>query len=129
MKNYAEYYKQLGNLLYSISAIDGNIAGKELQELRKIVKEDLVPMETHNDDFGSDAAFAVEFQFDFLEGNEISSQQAWDDLETYLRHNASLLPSKDKSLMKNAANRVAEAFHGINKEEHHLLDKLNKLIG
>lgn len=129
MKNYEEYYKQLGNLLYSISAIDGSIAGKELKELRKIVKEELVPAESHNDDFGSDAAYAVEFQFDFLEGNEISSQQAWDDLETYLRHNATLLPQKDKALMINAANRVAEAFHGINKEEHHLLDKLAKLIG
>lgn len=128
MKNYAEYYKQLGNLLYSISAIDGSIAAKELKELRKIVKEELVPQESHNDDFGSDAAFAVEFQFDFLEGNDVSTQEAWEEVETYLKHNSPLLPEKDKKLMSSAANRVAEAFHGINREEHQLLDRLEKLL-
>lgn len=128
MKNYAEYYKQLGNLLYSMSAIDGSIAGKELKELRKIVKEELVPQEKHNDDFGSDAAFAVEFQFDFLEGNDVSSDQAWDDVAEYLKHNAPLLPEKDKKLLITASSRVAEAFHGINQEEHKLLDKLTKIL-
>lgn len=128
MKNYAEYYKQLGNLLYSISAIDGSIAAKELKELRKIVKEELVPQESHNDDFGSDAAFAVEFQFDFLEGNDVSTHEAWEEVEAYLKHNSPLLPEKDKKLMSSAANRVAEAFHGINKEEHQLLDRLAKLL-
>ncbi|HRH33410.1 MAG TPA: hypothetical protein PKY12_00055 [Catalimonadaceae bacterium] len=128
MKNYAEYYKQLGNLLYSISAIDGSIAAKELKELRKIVKEELVPLESHNDDFGTDAAFAVEFQFDVLEGSSVTTEEAWEEVESYLKHNAPLLPEKDKKLMATAANRVAEAFHGINKEEHQLLDRLSKLL-
>lgn len=128
MKNYAEYYKQLGNLLYSISAIDGSIAAKELKELRKIVKEELVPLESHNDDFGTDAAFAVEFQFDVLEGSSVTTEEAWEEVESYLKHNAPLLSEKDKKLMATAANRVAEAFHGINKEEHQLLDRLSKLL-
>lgn len=128
MKNYAEFYKQLGNLLYSISAIDGSIAAKELKELRKIVREELVPQEAHNDDFGTDAAFAVEFQFDVLEGNDVSTEEAWEEVEAYLKHNSPLLPDKDKKLMAMAANRVAEAFHGINKEEHQLLDRLSKLL-
>jgi len=129
MKNYPEFYKQLGNLLFSISAVDGSIAPRELKELRRIVKEDLVPVEQHEDDFGSDAAFAVEFQFDFLEGNGISTEEAWEQVAEYLRNNSHLLPEKDKKLLSSSAKRVAEAFHGINQYEHKLLTHLDKMLG
>ncbi len=128
MKNYSEYYKQLGNLLYSIAAVGGNIAAKEWGVLRRIVKEELVPIEAHVDEFGSDAAFAVEFQFDILEGNQVSTKEAWDELLVYLKHNAALLPEQDKQRMSQSAQRIALAFHGINHAEHNLLHKLENLL-
>lgn len=128
MKNYQEYYKQMGNLLYSIAAIDGTIAPKELKELRRMVREELVPQEKHNDEFGTDAAYAVEFQFDILEGNDASSEAAWEDAVEYLKHNSTLLPEKDKALLLHGAELVAAAFHGISKAEHKLLDKLKTLL-
>ena len=128
MKNYQEYYKQMGNLLYSVASIDGSIAPKEWTALRKMVKEELVPAEAHNDEFGTDAAFAVEFQFDILEGNDATSEMAWEDLEEYLKHNAPLLPAADKLRMLEASTRVAAAFHKLNKEEKNILGKLVKLL-
>ncbi len=128
MKNYREYYKQLGNLLYAVASADGNISKKELQELRKMVSEKLVPAELHNDDFGSDAAFSVEFQFDFLEGNDYTADMAFEEVAEYLKHNAALLPQKDKDLMMEGARKVAEAFHHINKEEMSFLNKLAGLL-
>jgi len=129
MKNYQEYYKQMGNLLYSVAAIDGSIAIKEWIELRRLVKEELVPQEKHNDEFGTDAAFAVEFQFDILEGNDVASAEAFDEVHEYLRHNAPLLPAADKERLLTGATRVAASFHSINKEEKIILGKLKQLLG
>ncbi len=128
MKNYQEYYKQMGNLMYCMAAADGKIAAKEWTELRRIVREELVPSETHKDDFGSDAAFAVEFQFDVLDGNGVSYEQAWEELEEYLKHNASLLPAQDNKRLYLAAEKVASSFHGVSKTENRVLDQLRKLL-
>lgn len=128
MKNYQEYYKQMGNLLYSVAASDGTIAAKEWKELRRMVKEELVPQEHHSDEFGSDSAFAVEFQFDVLEGNDIPAAEAWEELENYLKHNAPLLPEADKKRLLESAQKVAASFHSINKEEKSILGKLEKLL-
>jgi hypothetical protein len=128
MKNYQEYYRQMGNLMYCIAAADGKIADREWTELRRIVREELVPAETHQDDFGSDAAFSVEFQFDVLDGNDVSFEQAWEELEEYLKHNAPLLPAKDNSRLYYAAEKVAAAFHGISKAENRVLSQLRKLL-
>jgi len=128
MKNYKEYYKQMGNLLYSVAAIDGSIAPKEWKELRRMVKEELVPQEKHHDEFGTDAAFAVEFQFDILEGNGISSADAFDEVHEYLKHNAPLLPAPDKERLLHGATQVASSFHSINKAEKGILGKLKLLL-
>ncbi len=128
MKNYKEYYRQMGNLLYCMAAADGRIATKEWAELRRIVREELVPAEHHGDEFGSDAAFSVEFQFDVLEGNDAPTSTAWEELEEYLKHNAALLPETDLQRLKEAAEKVAAAFHGISKTEKNLLEKLSNLL-
>ncbi len=129
MKNYTEYYKQMGNLLYSIASIDGSIAGKEWKELRRMVREELVPKEKHNDEFGTDAAFAVEFQFDLLEGNDVGSTEAFDEVSEYLKHNGPLLPVEDKNRLLDGATKVAASFHSISKAEKALLEKLKLILG
>jgi len=128
MKNFKEYYRQMGNLMYCMAIIDGKIAAKEWTELRRIVREELVPEEKHGDEFGTDSAFSVEFQFDVLEGNNVEFAQAWEELEEYLKHNAGLLPESDKTRLLLAAEKVASAFHGINYTENQLLAKTKGLL-
>jgi hypothetical protein len=128
MKNPQEYYRQLGNLMYCTASVDGKIASKEWAELRRLVRDELVPAEKNSDEFGSDAAFAVEFQFDVLEGNDASFEQALDEAEMYLRHNASLLSEYDRNRMFHACEKVAVAFHGISKKENTFLQKLLTLL-
>lgn len=111
-----------------MAAIDGKIAPKELKELRRMVREELIPREKHNDEFGTDAAFAVEFQFDVLEGSGTPSSDAWEEVKEYLNHNSALLPKKDRKLLMLGSEHVAAAFHGISKAEHVLLDKLKALL-
>lgn len=129
MKNYREYYKQLGNLLYSIASVDGTVAPKEMLELRKMVHEKLVPAETHSDEFGTDMAYVVEFQFDLQSEQDHGSALAWQEVEEYLNHNAPLLPAADRERMWKAAESVAAAFHGINHKEHKLLARLKMALG
>lgn len=128
MKNYKEYYRQMGNLMYCIAAADGKIAEKEWTELRRIVREELVPEEKHSDEFGVDTAYSAEFQFDVLEGNDAGTPETWEALEEYLKHNASLLPAGDKARLFQAAEKVAAAFHGVSKTENRLLEKLKLLL-
>ena len=128
MKNYREYYRQMGNLMYCVACVDGRIAPQEWATLRRLVREELVPAEKHYDEFGTDSAFAVEFQFDVLEGNAGGFTEAWDDLATYLKQNAALLPESDKTRMLDAAGKVAAAFHGISKSENRLLEQLKTLL-
>ena len=118
----------MGNLMYCMACVDGKIASKEWKELKRLVQEELVPKEEHQDDFGTDAAYAVEFQFDVLEGNNVSFAEAWDELETYLKRNAALLPEKDRKRLLDAGEQVASAFHGISKTEHQQLQKLRNLL-
>lgn len=124
MKNYTEFYKQLGNLLYAMAAIDGNVAEKEMLELKRLVKDEFVPHEDSVDEFGTDAAYSVEYQFDMLQASDNGADMAWEEVSDYLERNASKLPQEDLDLMMHAAERVADAFHGINKQEHELLRKL-----
>jgi len=118
----------MGNLMYCMAMIDGKIAEKEWAELRRIVREELVPAEKHGDEFGTDSAFSVEFQFDILEGNNVEFAQAWEEFEEYLKHNAGLLPESDKTQLFHAAEKVAAAFHGINQSENQLLAKAKGLL-
>ena len=128
MKNHQEYYRQMGNIMYCIASSGGKIAAKEWGELRRIVREELVPAEMHTDDFGADAAYTVEFQFDVLEGNDTAFEQVWEDASEYLKHNAPLLPAEDNNRLYAAAEKVAAAFHGISKAENRVLGLLKILL-
>jgi hypothetical protein len=128
MKNTTQYYRQMGNLLYCIAAVDGSIAPKEWKELRRLVKEDLAPVEDSVDEFGTDEAFDVEFQFDMLEGNNVPAEQAWEEFSDYLETNKSKLPEVDRNRFLNCAEKVASSFHGISKAEHDMLARLRKKL-
>ena len=128
MKNTTQYYRQMGNLLYCIAASDGHIAPKEWKELRRLVKQDLTPVEDSVDDFGTDQAFEVEFQFDMLEGNSVPVEQAWEEFSDYLATNAPRLPEADRLRFQTCAEKVAAAFHGISKVESEMLSRLKKQL-
>lgn len=128
MKNTTQYYRQMGNLLYCIAAVDGSVAPKEWKELRRLVKEDLAPIEDSVDDFGTDEAFDVEFQFDMLEGNNVPASEAWEEFSDYLEANKAKLPEVDRNRFLNCAEKVAASFHGISKAENEILNKLRKKL-
>ena len=63
---FRRFYSEVGKLLYSIACIDGNVNRNEYEKLRDIVKQKLVPQEDNTDQFGTDAAYYAEIEFDIL---------------------------------------------------------------
>lgn len=123
------FYKELGRLLYAIAAADGKVSAKEVNTLKKVVSEKLVPLENATDHFGTDQAYITEFEFDVLSERGATSTEAFDSFVAYMeRHRYDLHSSKKRTILE-AADTVANAFHGVNKAELPLLIELHRLLG
>lgn len=120
------FYKELGRLLYAIAAADGKVAEKEIATLKQVVSEQLVPLETSTDHFGTDQAFITEFEFDVLADRSASSEGAFDSFIAYMARHKNDLTEERKALIYRAADAVANAFHGVNKAELPLLIELRR---
>lgn len=123
------FYKELGRLLYAIAAADGVITEKEVTTLKRIVSEQLVPQEVTTDHFGTDQAYITEFEFDVLADRVASVEGAFDSFIAYMaRHHNDLSPER-RELIYNAADAVANAFHGANRHELPMLKTLHEHLG
>ena len=123
------FYKELGRLLYAIAAADGVVSEKEVATLKRIVSEELVPLEASTDHFGSDQAFITEFEFDVLADRSASSEGAFDSFIAYMSGHKKDLEPERKALTYRAAEAVANAFRGVNKDELPLLIALRRHLG
>jgi uncharacterized tellurite resistance protein B-like protein len=120
------FYKELGRLLYAIAAADGRVSDKEVATLKRIVSEELVPLEASTDHFGTDQAFITEFEFDVLAERSASAEGAFDSFIAYMAGHKNDLDTERKELIYRAADAVASAFHGVNKAELPLLIELHR---
>lgn len=120
------FYKELGRLLYAIAAADGKVADKEVATLKKVVSEQLVPLEASTDHFGTDQAFITEFEFDVLADRSASAEGAFDSFIAYMAQHKSDLTEERRELIYRAADAVANAFHGVSKAELPLLIELRR---
>ncbi len=126
--DYRKYYNELGKLLYAVANVDGSIQQKEVEEVHKVVKEELLQLENSIDDFNTDAAFFTEFEFDYLrEENTTSSEDLLSSFKEYLKNTPELTPGL-KEAARHAAERVARSFAGINKQEEDFLRKLDEAL-
>ncbi len=119
------FYKELGRLLYAIAAADDLVRPAEVETLKRIVKEELVPLEDSTDHFGTDQAFITEFEFDVLSERDATADEAFDSFVAYMARHHHDLPEERKQLIYRAADAVASAFHGVGKKEIPYLAKLH----
>ena len=126
--DYRRYYNELGKLLYAVANVDGSIQNKEVEEVHKVVREELMQLDNSIDDFNTDAAFFTEFEFDYLrEENTRSSDELLRSFKDYIDNTPELTPGM-KRAAQHAAHRVADAFAGVNKKEEALLNKLDQIL-
>lgn len=123
---YREFYKELGNLLYAIAKSDGKISEKEFEELKSLVRKELVAFNGASDEFGSDLAFFTEFEFEFDEERIESPGDAYQSFITFVKANEERVDNKLRQLAMRMAEKIAEAFKGKNKPELMMIKNLKK---
>ncbi|MDZ4822647.1 MAG: hypothetical protein SH856_04245 [Flavobacteriales bacterium] len=128
-KSLKEFYGNLGYLFYSIAAVDNNITREEEDQIHKEVKERWLGLENSHDNFGTDAAFEIEFVFDWIRDNAMSAKLAFKNFESFYHGNPNLFDEETIGLIYKSATHIAEAFHGSNKKESEVMIKLHALLG
>ncbi|XMO87438.1 hypothetical protein AAFN75_03965 [Algibacter sp. AS12] len=121
-----QFYQNLGKLFYAIAAIDGKVSAKEFEKLKLLVKKQWLEVDAIEDAFGTDAAYQIEFVFDWLnEARSLNTKTCFDDFINYKKSQSHLFTKEIKSLILKTASAIAYAFSGINKSELTLLAKLD----
>ena len=121
-------YKQIGYLFYAVAAADKNVAQAEIETLKELVKQHWLPLDDSNDLYGSDAAYQIEIVFDWLNENEQSALDCYNNFQDYYRAHSGIFTQTIKNLILDTAEAIANSFSGKNKSELMLLAKLSVLF-
>ncbi len=125
---YKNFYAELGKLLYAVADIDGMITQKEKGKLQEIVKNELVPLEKHRDTFDTDVAYYTEMEFDFLDEEIGDAETAFNSFIDFIEEHRTAFDERMKKVSLHVAKELAAAYHGTNKKEKDLIEKLRKKL-
>lgn len=125
---YRQFYSELGKLLYAVSDVDGMISKKEKTAIKEMVNRELVPHERHKDEFGTDAAYYTEIEFDYLCESVTDPADAFDSFIDFIEDHKTAIDKKLLIASSKVATKIADAYHHTNKKEKVLLEKLNKKL-
>ena len=122
------FYKNTGKLFYAIAAVDKVIRKEEHDKLLEIINSDWLPLEDTEDRFGTDAAYLIEFEFDWLEEECKAPYECYGEFEDFKNTHEYLFTEKIKQLIWKTAYEIASAFSKRNKSELVMLSKLALLL-
>ncbi|MDJ1470935.1 hypothetical protein QNI19_34850 [Cytophagaceae bacterium DM2B3-1] len=123
------FYQRLAYLYYAIAKADEKIVPEEIARVREIVRKEWVSLETTEDEFGSDAAFQIEIAFDWLVEQKPSAEKALEKFEHFVEEHPDFLTRKLKQRILDTSTSIADSFHGTNKLEERLLERLGTALG
>jgi uncharacterized tellurite resistance protein B-like protein len=125
---YKDFYSEVGKLLYAVADIDGVITQTEKKALQDIVKKELIPADKHSDSFGTESAFYSEIEFDFLDDQIADAEAAFESFIDFVEEHHTAFDQKLRKICIHIANELASAYHGANKKEKALIEKLKKSL-
>ena len=125
---YRQFYSELAKLLYAVANIDGKISNKEREELRTIVRTELVPAEKHVDGFGTDAAYYAEIEFGILEETVAEPEAAFESFLNYIDKHHSAVDNRMRELSLRVAKKIADSYHKRSNKEKALMARLEKAL-
>ena len=127
-QTYQHFYTNLGRLFYAFAAADKSVMDEEVEALRRIVGDTWMPFEDTHDDYGSDAAHQIEFQFEVLHESAPNANDCFNEFKTYYGEHPELFTKEVKHLIWNTADGIVSSFSGKNKSELVMLDQLRVLL-
>jgi uncharacterized tellurite resistance protein B-like protein len=124
---YEELYNELGKLFYLIAAIDGKVKPSEKESLHQLIQSKWKPLEDSTDRYGTDQANLIDFAFDYeeAEGKEENGIESFESF--YLENKTKFNPVIIYNILQTC-EAIASAFHGKNKTEQKVLDRVIKLL-
>ncbi len=122
------FYSEIGKLMYSIARADGIVTSTEYQKLRDIVRQKLVPQEPNTDQFGTDAAYYAEIEFDILLDQKPSTESCLDSFIGYVLMHHESLDDLHKSMLKKLLDEIASVYKGSHTKEIAMLKDLKKQL-
>jgi hypothetical protein len=122
------FYQQLGRVFYGIADVDGTVRLDEVEKLDKIVKEQWLPLEDTFDEFETDSAYQIEIVFAWLHENNGYDGDILKEFGEYMQEHPKLFTEKNRQLIYDTAENIAESFHGFNKKETTYLHQLSSLL-
>lgn len=125
---YKNFYSEVGKLLYALAKADGNITEEEIKAIHKLVLNDLVPLEDSTDEFGTDSAFYVEMEFDYLNENFYDPDVAFDSFVEYVEEHYTAFDDNLKQAVYRVAETLTNSFHETNIKDHRIIIKLKKML-
>lgn len=118
----------MGKVLYAIAAADGKIHPAEVARMRALVREELVPVESSHDQFGTDNAYYVEFEFETLADRDFPAADAYHSFKAYVKEFEGKIDPEMKQTCLSVARKVAEAVRGVNQAESAFLSDLESIL-
>jgi hypothetical protein len=125
---YQNFYIELGNLLYAFAKSDGLISKREWDAVHEAVVKDLVPNEPHTDEYGMDAAYYVEMQFETLQEQDADPQDTFTSFIDYVEEHHTAFDERLRTATVEIAQTVAGSFRTEESKEYKLLVKLRHKI-
>lgn len=125
---YKEFYSEVGKMLYAIAKADGSISKEERKVIHEMVLSKIVPLESSTDEFGTDSAFYVEMEFDYLNENLADPDDAFESFINYIEEHYSACNGTLKHTILNVAEYLIESFHETNIRDHQYMIKLRNTL-
>lgn len=122
------FYQNLGKLFYAVAQADHSVHVKEIDRLKKMVRESWLKVDDIEDEYGTNAAFQIESVFDWLLEYEKNGQECYEEFEAFYTEHGKLFGKEIKDLIKSTSKAIASAFAGRNKSELILLGRLELLF-
>jgi hypothetical protein len=125
---YKNFYSEVGKLLYALAKADGQISTEEINEIHQLVLKDLVPLEDSSDEFGTDSAYYVEMEFDFLNENSYDPDVAFDSFISYVEDHYTAFDERLKTAIMDVAETLINSFHSTSIKDHNYMVKLRQTL-
>lgn len=123
-----QYYSELGKLLYAIAEIDGKISNQEKEKLKELIRCELAPTEIHKDEYGTDAAYYAEIEFDIMEESMSEPDEAYESFINFIDEHRTAINNIQLHRALRLATKLADTYYHTNKKEHQFLDKLQSKL-
>ncbi len=123
------FYQSLGKVFYAVAASDKGVSKKEFGELKTLVKDLWLDVDTSTDEFEEDAAYQIEIVFDYLASEEVEAEQCFQDFKDFKLEYPKIFSKELIKLIWQTCDSIATSFYGLNQAELRMLHRVKKVLG